>query len=54
MPWWAWLLVAWTSIAAVAALWLAGAARLIKQEERLDLERATAWEPPDVDQRAVG
>ena len=54
MPWWVWLLVTWALIAAVAALWLGGAARLIKREERLDLERATAWEPPDVDHRAVG
>ena len=54
MPWWVWLLVAWSAMAAVAALWLGGAARLIKREERLDLERTTAWDPNDVDHRAAG
>ena len=54
MPWWAWLLVTWGIFAAVAALWLGGAARLIKRDERLDVGRAAAWHPPDVDHRAVG
>ena len=54
MPWWVWLLAAWAVIAAVVALWLGGAARLIKREERLDAQRATAWDLSDADRRAAG
>ena len=54
MPWWVWVLLSWAVVATVAAVWLGGAAALVKREERLDLARATTWEPPDVDRRAVG
>ena len=54
MPWWAWLLATWVLVAAVVAVWLGGAAGLIKREERLDAQRASAWDPSDIDHRAAG
>jgi hypothetical protein len=40
MAWWAWVLLAWPVIAALAAWWIGAAARRIKQLERLDRARA--------------
>jgi hypothetical protein len=34
MTWWGWLLVAWGTLATLAAFWLGGAARLARRREQ--------------------
>jgi hypothetical protein len=34
MPWWAWLLLGWATVATVAAFWLGAAATIARGRER--------------------
>ena len=48
MPWWAWLLIGWALLAVPFALWLGGAAKLIRRREPVTEEPLEPLEVPDV------
>ncbi len=46
MPWWAWLLVAWSLVAVSFAVFAGAAAKVIQREERLARPTEPPREPP--------
>jgi hypothetical protein len=46
MPWWAWLLVAWSLVAVSFAVFAGAAAKVIQREERLAPPTEPPREPP--------
>jgi hypothetical protein len=48
MTWWAWVLVGWALLALPFALWLGGAARLIRRREPVTEEPLEPLTVPDV------
>ena len=48
MTWWAWVLIGWALLALPFALWLGGAARLIRRREPVTEEPLEPLTVPDV------